>query len=841
VIFLVVKAVDGLGNADGLVAGMGFAAGAALFAIAAFAHQDGLASVLAGFLAANFAFLAFNLRPASLFVGRGGRLGIGFTIAVGALAVDPVAVAWRELTTPLIVLAIFLLDACIVVGYRLRRRRSLLQHRNDHILHRLLALGWSSGEAVLFLCVAQFFLAVIALFTARGVMPFWLTATTTVIVVMAVGIEAGRARLEREAPRGLPRWAWVVSLVLAAWLVVAIAPLALAAKSTVDVMQQGREAATRGLNAARAGDTITARAAFLQAAASFQDASDKLGSPMVATGLGVPFLASNVRAARTLADIGTDLANAGESLSLAVDPEELEFVDGTLPLGTIRKITPKLREGSDALASARTRLEELRNDPYLASDVREAVDKVYTQLVRADREASHAADAAELAPAIFGGEGERTYLLVMQNNDEARATGGFIGSYALLTARDGKLHVGDTIRTNQWNEAIAQHPDVQYQAPDDYVRRYGQYRPQYTLQNVNLSPDFPSVAKVLESLAPDAGLPKIDGVISIDPQGLAALLELTGPVDLPDWPVPIDSGNVVDVTLRDAYAQFAATPDRADFLGDVARAAVDKATTGNLGKPAQIAKVLGGAAHAGNIQLAFTRPEEQQLAEQLAVAGKMEPVKSDALAVTTSNFGGNKIDYYLHRTVDYQVQLTPNDARTKALADAKLSVTLDNTAPAEGLPKVVIGPYLQDEYVAGQNRTMLSVYSPLSTNGAAVDGQATALSPSRERGRNVYSLLENVDSKTQKTITTRMIGPVDLHDGWYSLQVRAQPMVTPDRTSVSVAVPKGWKIDRAPGMTKDYARRASATVDLTKDTTFRVHIVPDTGAQNLWDRLVTGS
>jgi hypothetical protein len=39
----------------------------------------------------------------------------------------------------------------------------------------------------------------------------------------------------------------------------------------------------------------------------------------------------------------------------------------------------------------------------------------------------------------------------------------------------------------------------------------------------------------------------------------------------------------------------------------------------------------------------------------------------------------------------------------------------------------------------------------------------------------------------------------------------------------------------------DFARRASANVTLTQSKSFRVHIVPDSGAQNLWDRLVSGS
>jgi hypothetical protein len=105
----------------------------------------------------------------------------------------------------------------------------------------------------------------------------------------------------------------------------------------------------------------------------------------------------------------------------------------------------------------------------------------------------------------------------------------------------------------------------------------------------------------------------------------------------------------------------------------------------------------------------------------------------------------------------------------------------------------------------------------------------------------VYSLIEAMRSRTKKVTNAKLSGPVRLHDGWYELQVRAQPTLNADRLHVSVDVPEGWKIDAAPRMERDFARRASATVDLTKDTTFRLHLAPDAGAQNLWERLVDGS
>jgi UDP-N-acetylmuramyl pentapeptide phosphotransferase/UDP-N-acetylglucosamine-1-phosphate transferase len=75
-IVLVTEAADGFGNSDGLGCGVGLAAAFGLFALAGFGSEDAVAAVIAGLGGACFAFLAFNTRPASLFIGRGGRLAV---------------------------------------------------------------------------------------------------------------------------------------------------------------------------------------------------------------------------------------------------------------------------------------------------------------------------------------------------------------------------------------------------------------------------------------------------------------------------------------------------------------------------------------------------------------------------------------------------------------------------------------------------------------------------------------------------------------------------------------------------------------------------------------------
>jgi hypothetical protein len=251
--------------------------------------------------------------------------------------------------------------------------------------------------------------------------------------------------------------------------------------------------------------------------------------------------------------------------------------------------------------------------------------------------------------------------------------------------------------------------------------------------------------------------------------------------------------------------------------------------------------VLGDTAHEGHLILAMKRPNEQRLARELGIAGQVEPVQSDAIAVTSSNAAGNKIDYYLQRRVDYRITLDPEDPNGMAHASSELNVYLDNAAPATGLPESVIGPFLPERFVAGENRAFVSLYSPLRIKDASIDGQPVNVGKGVERGRNVYSLFASVFAKSSKTITARLDGKVRLHDGWYEVTIDHQPMLQPDRVRVSIEVPEGWRIADARRMESSSPQRAEASFLLKKPTTIRIRVAREYDALDLWNRLRAGT
>ena len=585
---------------------------------------------------------------------------------------------------------------CIVVGYRLRRRRSLLAApQRPHRCTVSSRSGWTPVEAVVFL-VRRAVPPVghRAVHRPRRDARAGSAAPAPVVVLLVVGIEAGRARLEREpAARAAGLGVDRRRAARGVWLVVATAPLALAANDTVDLMQRGREAATPGAQRrARRRHHHRRRVAFDQAARVVRRrraTSSSRRSRRPAS--RVPFLASNVRAARTLADIGTDLANAGESLTAAVDPDALEVVDGRLPVEEVRKITPQLEHGA---AVARRRPRPPRRP------ARRPVPRRARCATRSTR-CTASSPAPTARPARRGRGAARAGDLRCRRRPHLPAR----GAEQRRVARHRWVHRQLRAHHRPRRQARRRRHD-----PHQHVERSGARARRRHLHGARTTtraatrstgptrpcrtstsrPTSRASAQVLMSLAPAGRAARRSTACSRSTRpGSPRCSSSPARSTVPDWPTPIDSGNVVNVTLRDAYAAFAehARPRRLPRRRRQGRGRRGDHRHARASPP-RSPRCSGEAAHAGHLILAFTRPEEQRLADQLGVSGRLDPVRSDAVAVTTSNFGRQQ-DRLLPqpRRSTTACMVTPNDATapTRA-AHADLSVALDNTAPADGPP-----------------------------------------------------------------------------------------------------------------------------------------------------------
>lgn len=156
-VLVVTNALNFLDNMDGLSAGVATVASACFLAIALLAGQWFVAAMLALLVGSLLGFLWFNKPVASIFMGDGGSLVIGFLLAFLSVRItyshtQHEAITWHAVFTPLVVLAVPLYDFTSVVLLRLKQGKSPFVGDLQHVSHRLVNRGLSKPLAVVTIC-----------------------------------------------------------------------------------------------------------------------------------------------------------------------------------------------------------------------------------------------------------------------------------------------------------------------------------------------------------------------------------------------------------------------------------------------------------------------------------------------------------------------------------------------------------------------------------------------------------------------------------------------------------------------------------------------------------------
>jgi len=154
----VTNALNFIDNMDGLSAGVAMIASACFLVAALMSAQLFVASVLSLTVGACAGFLLFNFPPARIFMGDGGSLVLGFTLAFLTTRTtytgesptgEPLAGGWYALFMPLVILAVPLYDMLSVTLIRVRQGKSPMVGDLQHLSHRLVKRGLSRRAAVL--------------------------------------------------------------------------------------------------------------------------------------------------------------------------------------------------------------------------------------------------------------------------------------------------------------------------------------------------------------------------------------------------------------------------------------------------------------------------------------------------------------------------------------------------------------------------------------------------------------------------------------------------------------------------------------------------------------------
>jgi len=394
---------------------------------------------------------------------------------------------------------------------------------------------------------------------------------------------------------------------------------------------------------------------------------------------------------------------------------------------------------------------------------------------------------------MLGADGPRRYFVAFVNAAEARGHSGLMGNWNEITIDDGQIEVTATGRTARLQSAELM--DLELDMPAEYFNRYGIYGaridegvdPKFW-SNVTMPPDGPSVGDPMAQMYAAAEGTDVDGVLVVDAAGLAALLEISGPISVPGVDVELDGDNLEQFLLVDQY-EFE-EEEREQLLDAITEATIANVLAGELPPPQQIAPALAPAAQNGHITGWAVREEEQELFELIGMDARLPSVGrpgSDGLAVVTQNSSGNKIDSFLRRTIEYY----PVVDESSGDATARLRVELTNNAPTSGLPDYVIGNIVGEP--PGTSRMLLDVYTKLPVEQVYLDGEPVDASANvDELGYHITQRQFEIASGETIVVEYELSG--NLGAGPYHLLYRPQPLPTVDTLFVDARTSTGERI-----------------------------------------------
>ena len=534
-----------------------------------------------------------------------------------------------------------------------------------------------------------------------------------------------------------------------------------------------------GLAAARQAEDDRAGADLAQAARHLASADLTLSSWFVEPARLLPAIGPNIDAVETLAEESSRVATVASSAADDADVDSLRFIGGRLDPQAVADMEEPVADSVAAVEGLADTVEDVQLSPWLVAPLADRIDRLSGQVGDAVPDGEAAVAAIRNAPWLLGVDAPRRYLVLFTTPVEARGRSGFPGNYAELVVDDGQLSMPRFGRISELELGGIPGPQRSLTTPEDLVARYDRFDVRTTWRNLTMSPDMPSIAVAAKELYPQSGGSPIDGVIAIDPTGLAGLLRYTGEVQVPGVAAPLDEDNAAEFLQFRQYVQFPEVSERVDVLETVARTTFERLTSADLPSPRALAETLDPLVDGGHIQFAPYDVETFMYFDSLGLTGRMPDVTGDALAVTTSNAGGSKIDLFLRRETRYDVAWDPSTGATTGT----VTVALTNEAPATGLPDYVIGNVIG--LPTGTNRSFLSVYSPLAMTGARIDGQPAALGSEVELERNVYSTFVDIPPGGTVTVEVDVSGTA-LAGPMYVLDLAQQPLVMPEQFTLNV-------------------------------------------------------
>ncbi len=410
-----------------------------------------------------------------------------------------------------------------------------------------------------------------------------------------------------------------------------------------------------------------------------------------------------------------------------------------------------------------------------------------------------------IAPQLLGADGPRIYLLLMQNDDELRATGGFITAVALLQVRQGQITLSNFEDSGEINGEMALH------LPPPKALEKFMFAPVWVLRDANWSPDFPTVANITQGMYRVDRRISMDGVIAVNLGMLPKLVDIWGPIALEGQSAPVNPRNVISM-LESFKGQTFDGGHRKAVLLNLLQEIVRRISTGDFDR-ARLARVVYESMIAKDLLISVN---DITLNRQLPAwqSGALYTGTGDALMIVDSNVGWNKVDRSIERRAEYQVTI-----KESGQADATVTIAYTNLSPA-AMDTCLHRPKFGAAYEELQQACYYDYVRIVAPAGSQLVAQSETLETTTEdpvEGRAVFGGYLVVPRGESRTIRFEYaLPPIFVSNAGYVLRLEKQPGALPLPARVRIMLPANQHLRAArplPVIFQDHLVEFDLTLD----------------------------
>lgn len=573
----------------------------------------------------------------------------------------------------------------------------------------------------------------------------------------------------------------VAAIVLASAGVAGTAWTAWQASRLSGVVDQLRADADRLQAQVRSSDLTGAARSAGELRRNAEQAHSLTSGPFWAVAAGLPGIGRDVRAVRAMTTSLAEILDAAQPLEHALprlDPRAQQAAGGRIDVDAVARGAAALPGLARAVDAAQARMELI--DPLpLRSSIEDGVRTLQSTLTQVQGPLNDAAEVMGAVPAMLGANGPRTYVVLLEQNAEARGTGGLVGSYAVVRTDQGRL----ALLQAQSRGTLDGRPIPTEALPAELQALWGKDLTEWA--GLNLSPHFPWTGQLVAAgWQAQNRTPKADYVVGMDEYVVAALLAGTGPVTVDGLTLTTD--NAAAVLSRDIYARFA-DPARIDQVtANLVRAVFGRISAGQFSF-AQIVTAMTDPVKQRRLTLWAADPAVQSKLAPLPLGGALPDTPGPFAMAVVNNGGGNKLDAYLKVDTKYDPGTCDQNVRL-----GHITVTLTNTAPAKGLPDYVtvrsdLIESRRPNKVVGSNRVLLDVYGPVGSSSPLVnlDGEGVPTSGGLDRNHPVWRVVVPIDPGQTRTVDVLVVDPSGGSLVTRPPTVLVQPMAVPATASAA--------------------------------------------------------